>query len=97
MTGPAEPLYAVKHVSRGVHMTENELVREWTMEEAATKGTSASVETVTPKVSRKAGKKVTASSGADHLPGIAPTTEDKNPGLPPDPPRTPAANTEVKP
>lgn len=78
-------------------MTEHELVREWSAEEAATKGVSASVDMVTPKVSRKASNKVTASSGADHLPGVAPTPEDKNPGLPPDPPRTPAGNTEVNP
>jgi hypothetical protein len=66
-------------------MTEHELVREWTAAEAAEKGVAVSGESVTPKVSRKAG----ASSGADHHPGIAPAAEDKNPGLPPDPPRVP--------
>ena len=70
-------------------MTEQEFVREWTAEEAAEAGTRGSEESVTPRVSRKAG----AVSGADHRPGIAPATDDRQPGLPADPPRGP--NPEV--
>jgi hypothetical protein len=69
----------------------DDFVREWTAEEVAEKGVSVSGDSVTPKVSRKGG----ISSGADHHPGIAPTTGDQNPGLPADPPRT--RNTEVNP
>ena len=61
-------------------MTDPELVREWTEEEAAEKGVHGG--TVAPRVSRAA-----AASGADHRPGIMPAADDKNPGLPADPPR----------
>ena len=74
-------------------MTENEFVREWTAEEAAKAGVRGSGESVTPRVSRRAG----AASGADHRSGIAPATSDKQPGLPADPPRGPTGNTEVTP
>jgi Metallo-peptidase family M12B Reprolysin-like len=50
-------------------------------------------ESVTPRVSRRAG---TASS-ADYHSGIAPATGDKQPGLPADPPRRPTGDTEVTP
>jgi hypothetical protein len=72
-------------------VTEHEFVREWTTEEAAEAGTRGFEESVTPRVSRKVG----AVSGADHRSGIAPATDDEQPGLPADPPRGP--NTEVTP
>jgi hypothetical protein len=72
-------------------MTDHELVREWTAEEAAEKGVHG--QSVAPRVSSSAG----AASGADHRPGIAAATDDKNPGLPADPPRGPAGNTGVSP
>jgi hypothetical protein len=71
-------------------MTDSELVREWTEEEAAEKGVQGG--TVAPRVSRGA-----AASGADHRPGVAPAADDKNPGLSADPPRGPAANAGVTP
>jgi hypothetical protein len=74
-------------------MTDHEYVREWTTEEAAEKSVRGSEESVTPRVSRR----VDAASGADHRSGIAPTTGDKQPGLPADPPRRPTGNTEVTP
>jgi hypothetical protein len=74
-------------------MANNEFVREWTMEEAAQKGVRSSGENVTPRVSKRIG----ATSGADHRSGIAPATEDEQPGLPADPPRTPTGNTEMTP
>jgi hypothetical protein len=75
-------------------MTDHEFVREWTTEEAAEKGVPGAGENVTPRVSRSG---VGAASGADHRSGIAPATDDKQPGLPPDPPRGPTGNTEVTP
>jgi hypothetical protein len=63
-------------------MTDHEFVREWTTEEAADKGVAE--ESVTPRVSKKG---VSAASGADHRPGIASATDDKQPGLPADPAR----------
>jgi hypothetical protein len=72
-------------------MTENEFVREWTTEEAADANIRGFEESVTPRVSRKVG----AASGADHRSGIAPATDDKQPGLPADPPR--GQNAEVTP
>jgi hypothetical protein len=74
-------------------MTDNEYVREWTTEEAAEKGVRDFGESVTPRVSKRAG----TASGADHRSGIAPATDDKQPGLPPDPPRRPSGTTEVTP
>jgi hypothetical protein len=59
---------------------------------AAEKG--AREESVTPRVSRRG---VGAASGADHRPGIAPATDDKQPGLPADPPRGPTGNPEATP
>ena len=73
-------------------MAEHEFVREWTTEEAAEKSVAGSTDSVTHKVSRRPGA---SSGGADHRSGGAPATADKNPGLPPDPPRT--GNTEVNP
>jgi len=72
-------------------MTDHELVREWTTEEAAEKGVRG--ESVTPRVSRRAD----TASGADHRSGIAPAANDKYPVLPADPPRAPTGNTEVTP
>lgn len=65
----------------------NEFVRAWTVEEAAEKAVRGSGEGVTPRVSRRIG----TAGGADHRSGIAPATEDEQPGLPADPPR----NTEA--
>jgi hypothetical protein len=72
-------------------MTDHEYLREWTTEEAAEKGVRG--ESVTPRVSRRAG----AASGADRRSGTAPATGDKQPGLPADPPRGTTGNTEVTP
>ena len=70
-------------------MTDSEYVREWTTKEAAEKGVGGV--SVTPRVSRKAA----AASGADHRAGMVPAADDKNPGLPADPPRTPTGDTEA--
>jgi hypothetical protein len=76
----------------GIQVTDHEFVREWTTEEAAEKGVRG--ETLTPRVSRRG---VSAASGADHRSGIALAADDKQPGLPADPPRGPTGNTEVTP
>jgi hypothetical protein len=73
-------------------VTDHEFVREWTTEEVAEKGVRE--ESVTPRVSKRG---IGAASGADHRPGIAPATDDKQPGLPADPSRGPTGNSEVTP
>jgi hypothetical protein len=76
----------------GIQVTDYEFVREWTPEEAAEKGVRE--ESVTPRVSKRG---IGAASGADHRSGMAPAADDKESGLPADPPRGPTENTEVTP
>ena len=69
-------------------MTDSELVREWTEEEAAEKAVRGG--SVAPRVSNTSG----TASGADHRPGIAPAAGENNPAYPP---RRIAGNTGVTP